>query len=159
MQLNQDATGEDVRSNRNSGSLSFIKRNIVRGLKFTIAGGAGFFIAEGLIGLGILAVGLQYLVEINIVAAILSIAGGFFINEYWTSRNEGDHSGSILGLVARLLKFELVYGVGNAISISVQLFLYSSFGIYPLLGNIAGAVAALPVNYLISMMVVWRIRL
>lgn len=137
----------------------FIKRNIVRGIKFVIAGGTGFFIAEGLILAGLLLVGEGYLLEINVFAAILSVAGGFLINEYWTSRNEGDHGGNFKGLVFRLFKFELVYALGNAISISVQLLLFYHFGIYPLLGNIAGAVVALPVNYLVSMVVVWRIRL
>lgn len=137
----------------------FIKRNLVRGLKFTIAGGTGFFIAEALIFIGLVAVGTAYLVEINVFAAILSIAGGFFINEYWTSRNEGNHEGNILGLLFRLFKFELVYGMGNVISIAVQLFLFYDFGVYPLIGNIAGAIAALPVNYFVSMVVVWRIKL
>lgn len=139
--------------------LKFAKRNIIRGVKFTVAGGAGFFIAEGLIATGILIAGLPYILEINIVAAVLSIAGGFFINEYWTSKNEGDHSGNILGIFARLFKFELVYALGNAISIAVQLYLFHTFNIYPLIGNIAGAAVALPVNYFVSMLVVWRIKL
>lgn len=145
--------------NSDARGLPFVRRNIIRGLKFTIAGGTGFFIAEALIALGILIAGLPYLVEINIIAAVLSIAGGFFINEYWTSRNEGDHTGNIGGLLFRLLKFEMVYALGNALSIEVQLFLYHTFNIYPLLGNIAGAAAALPVNYVISMLAVWRIKL
>lgn len=147
----QDPSGESV--------LEFAKRNIVRGFKFTVAGGTGFFIAEGLIAAGILVAGLPYLLEINIVAAVLSIAGGFFINEYWTSRNEGDHSGNIMGVLVRLFKFEIVYAMGNALSIAVQLYLFHNFNIYPLIGNIAGAVVALPVNYFVSMLVVWRIKL
>ncbi len=138
---------------------SFVKRNIVRGFKFTVAGGAGFFIAEALLFIGLFLVGETYLLEINIFAAILSIAGGFFINEFWTSKNEGNHGGNITGLLFRLLKFEMVYGVGNIISIAVQLFLFYHFAVYPLLGNIAGAVVALPVNYFVSMVVVWRIKL
>lgn len=137
----------------------FVKRNLMRGIKFTIAGGTGFFIAEALIFIGLVLVGSTFLLEINILAAIVSIAGGFLINEFWTARNEGNHGGNISGLLFRLLKFELVYGLGNAISIAVQLFLFYDFGIYPLLGNIAGAVAALPVNYFVSMVVVWRIKL
>lgn len=137
----------------------FIKRNVVRGFKFALAGGTGFFIAESLIFLGLVLVGDTYLIEINVVAAILSVAGGFFINEYWTSRNEGEHGGRMSGLVFRLFKFELVYALGNAISIAVQLFLFYEFSIYPLIGNIAGALVALPVNYFVSMVVVWRIRL
>ena len=68
-----------------NGSLNwdFVKRNIVRGFKFTVAGGTGFFIAEAILFLGIALVGESYLLEINSIAAILRIAGGFFINELW----------------------------------------------------------------------------
>lgn len=138
---------------------SFVKRNIIRGLKFVVAGGTGFFIAELLIFLGLVLLGDPFLLGINIFAAIVSVAGGFIINEYWTSRNEGDHEGHFRGLFFRLIKFELVYALGNVISISVQLFLFYRFAVYPLLGNIAGAVVALPVNYFISMIVVWKIKL
>lgn len=140
-------------------SWGFVRRNIVRGFKFAVAGGTGFLIAEGLIFMGLVLVGDNYLLQINAVAAILSIAGGFFINEHWTSRNEGDHGGSVGGMLFRLFKFELVYGLGNIISIAVQLFLFYYFSVYPLIGNIAGAVAALPANYFVSMVVVWRIKL
>lgn len=137
----------------------FIKRNIVRGFKFTVAGGTGFLIAELILFIGLVTAGAAFLVEIDIVAFVTSVAAGFFINEYWTSRNEGYHGGKITGLAVRLLKFELVYALGNAVSIAVQLLLYYDLSINPLLGNIAGAIAALPVNYIVSMVVVWRISL
>ena len=138
---------------------SFIARNLKRGSKFVIAGGSGFLTAELILFIGLRLAGIAYLVEINIVAAILSVTLGFFINEYWTSRNEGNHEGGYLGLSTRLVKFQLIYALGNVVSILTQLFLVYTFGISPLIGNVFGAIAALPVNYAISMILVWRIKL
>lgn len=157
--MQNESTGFENENNREGLTWSFVKRNLIRGLKFVVAGGTGFFIAEILIFLGLVLLGKQYLLGINIFAAIVSVAGGFLINEYWTSRNEGDHNGNFMGLFIRLMKFEMVYALGNAISISVQLFLFYRFGIYPVIGNIAGAIVALPVNYFVSMVVVWKIKL
>ena len=67
--------------------------------------------------------------------------------------------GNIPCFHVRLLKFDVVYGVCNIISIAVHLFLFYHFAVYPLIGNIAGAAVALPFNYFVSMVVVWRIKL
>lgn len=145
-----------INQDKNAG---FIARNVKRGSKFLIAGGSGFLTAEFILFLGLRLVGVSYLVEINIVAAILSVTLGFFINEYWTSRNEGNHDGGYFGLSIRLVKFQLIYALGNVVSILTQLFFYYILHVTPLIGNIFGAIAALPVNYVISMILVWRIKL
>lgn len=157
MQVEQENT--DSGNSRGWLSWSFIRRNIIRGFKFALAGGAGFIVAEFILFLGLVIVGVSYIVAIDVFAGVLSVAFGFVINEYWTSRNEGDHSGKKKGFAFRLVKFELVYGLGNIISFGVQILLLQKFGLDPLIGNIAGAIAALPVNYFISMLAVWRIRL
>lgn len=141
------------------GSSSFIVRNLIRGFKFVVAGGSGFLAAELILFLGLRLAGISYLIEINIIAAILSVTLGFFINEYWTSRNEGNHDGGNMGLAVRLVKFQMTYALGNVVSILTQLFLFYVFQVSPLIGNIFGAAAALPVNYVISMVLVWRIKL
>lgn len=136
-----------------------LSRNAKRGFKFVVAGGSGFLSAEAILFIGLYIATIKYLIEINIVAAILSVSLGFVINEYWTSRNEGEHGGGFQGLTIRWIKFEFVYAFGNVVSILTQLFFVYTFGMSPLVGNIFGAIAALPVNYVISMILVWRIKL
>jgi putative flippase GtrA len=134
------------------------KRSIRRAFFFSVTGGLGFLAAEAIIYIGVRLAGLSFIVPINLAAAITSVSIGFFLNEHLTVRSEGDHAGGTKGVLYRLLKFQLIFALGNAISISVQLWLLHWFGIIPVVGNIVGAVAAFPVNYSVSMLYVWKIK-
>jgi putative flippase GtrA len=135
-----------------------VKRSIRRALFFSVIGGLGFLAAEAIIYFGVRLTGLDYIVPINVVAALTSVSIGFFLNEHLTVRGEGDHTGGPKGVLYRLLKFQLIFALGNAISISVQLLLLNWFGVIPVIGNIVGAIVAFPVNYSVSMLYVWKIR-
>jgi putative flippase GtrA len=143
-----------------------------RPLRFALVGGISFVVAEIILGIGLLFLtggtmriqSEQYLstslIVLNSTAAVLSVATGFFVNERVTVRDQGEQSKrNVRDVAFRLLKFEMVYGLGNVVSILTQLLLLRSFSISPLLGNIAGVALAYPVNYSISMTYVWKVRI
>lgn len=113
---------------------------------------------EAVLAGGLFVLGTIYIIPVNVIAVFISVAIGFFFNEYWTVRKEGYHGGMRIGLTVRLLKFELVYAAGSALGIIVQLLIYHNFGLHPVFSNIVGALAAYPLNYFTSMLYVWRIR-
>ncbi len=142
---------------------------IFRAAKFGVAGAVGFLVAEIIIIAGLYAIygkqtvsGEIYssptLLGLNIVAFVVGVTVGFFINERITVRNIGDQKSRGFAKVGiRLLKFQGVYAVGNAITIGIQLGLLKLISLPPAIGNIIGAIVAFPVSYFFSMRVVWRL--
>ncbi len=141
-----------------NGRYAVLISNLIRGSKFSVVSVVSFGIEEAILAGGLYGFGFKYIIPVNIAAVFFSVAFGFLANEWWTVRHEGYHGGALWGLVARLLKFEIIYAAGSAIGIIVQLLIYYNFGINPVIANIAGALVAYPVNYVISLLYVWRIR-
>ncbi len=135
-----------------------ILANFIRGSKYSVVSVASFGLEELILAAGLFFFTVRFIIPVNVAAVFFSVAFAFFANEYWTVRREGDHSGQRRGLTVRLLKFEVVYAAGSAVGILVQLFIYYRFGINPVISNIGGALAAYPMNYLTSLLYVWRIR-
>jgi putative flippase GtrA len=148
---------------------------LFRAAEFGIAGAIGFLVSEGIIALGILVLygkvnipGSTFsslsLIVVNAVAFAIGVTVAFFVNEAVTVRSREKtgkrkaRNGVIIPILIRLGKFQLVYLLGNIITIGVELGLLGEFYISPLLGNVAGAIAAYPVTYLISMRYVWKVR-
>ena len=137
---------------------------LFKAIKFGMAGIVGFIVAEIIIILGLLVIygntsvpseiySSSTLLGLNITAFVIGVAVGFFINERITIKISGKgHWNTII----RLFKFELVYALGNAITIGIQILLLKSYSLSPALGNIIGAIVAFPASYLISMRVVWH---
>lgn len=134
-----------------------VKANAKRGVKFLIAGIGGFLFVELLLYIGIRLFSTSALPEIDVVSAFLSVMFGFSINEHWSTAGDGYHPKGALKWVERLFLFEGVYAFGNVVSIAVQLFLFYYFGILPYIGTFIGTLVAFPLNYLISMKIVWKI--
>ncbi len=134
-----------------------VKANAKRGVKFLIAGIGGFLFVELLLYIGIRLFSTSALPEIDVVSAFLSVMFGFSVNEHWSTAGDGYHPKGALKWVERLLLFEGVYAFGNVVSIAVQLFLFYYFGILPYIGTFIGTLVAFPLNYLISMKIVWKI--
>lgn len=132
--------------------------NLIRGSKYSLVSILSFGVEEGVLAGIIYSLGFSYIIIANIVAVFTSVAFGFFLNEHWTVRNEGEHGGGYRGLIIRMLIFQVIYALGSAVGILVQLFFYYTFGINPVIANIAGAIAAYPMNYVISLLYVWRIK-
>lgn len=133
--------------------------NIIRGTKFSFISLFSFGIEEFVLWAGLVLAGMRYLILTAAVSVVVSVAAGFLLNEWWTVRKEGEHGGALKGLMIRLAKFEIVYALGSAVGIVVMLLIVWAFGINPVIANLGGAIAAYPLNYVISMLYVWRIRI
>ncbi len=132
--------------------------NLVRILKFGTVGIFTFSIEETVIGIGYTLLGPAYLIPVNILSVLSSVTVSFLLNENWTVRHEGYHGGQILGLIWRWLKFQGVYVAGSAVGVIVQLSVFHTYGLHPILANMLGAMAGYPLNYFSTMIFVWRIR-
>jgi putative flippase GtrA len=142
---------------------------IFRAAKFGVAGAIGFVVAEVIIIIGLYALygktnvpsaiySSHVLLALNIVAFVIGVTVGFFVNERITVRNQGEQKiGGARNVAMRLLKFQGVYAIGNAITIGVQLALLEALSLSPAIGNVIGAIVAFPVSYFVSMRVVWRL--
>ena len=135
-----------------------IRKNLFRSIKYSLSGYLGFFALEIVTFLGLRLVGYGRIVEIDAVAFFTGVSFEFLVNEYWTTRNEGLHEGSLRGFFLRLGKFQVLNILGNTIAISVQLALLHYLGVYPLIGNVVGSAIAFPFNYVIQMKTVWGIE-
>lgn len=144
---------------------------IFRLAKFGLAGIVGFLVLEALLTVGLYAIyghadipsdasSSPTLLALDILASVVSVTVGFYVNEKTTVSDLTHLRGrGAKDWLRRLLKYQGVYVVGNAITIGVQLVLLAAFSVSPPVGNVVGAIVAYPPSYLISMKVVWRARL
>src|SRR5579872_312524 len=106
---------------------------LFRAAKFGIAGIVGFFVAELILTIGVYelyhnlnvqssAYASPTLLELNVLAFGIGVTVSFFINEKITVNNEAEQKKSqgAKNTIIRLLKFQLVYLAGNAVTIGVQ---------------------------------------
>jgi putative flippase GtrA len=141
------------------GISSFARNNWARFIKFLSTGFVAFLFSELVIYLGLVIAGKENIVSIDVVAAATSVAFGFYLNDAWTTRNAGYHPKGTKITAIRLMAYEGVYALGNVIALSIQLFLLYEYQVNPLLGNLVGAVIATPFNYMVTMKLIWRIKL
>lgn len=144
------------------------KYHVFRLAQFGLAGIVGFLVLEAILVAGLYAMygsaslpstfaSSPSLISLDIFASVVGVVVGFFVNERTTVRHlTARQPKGLSETLVRLGKFEGVYAFGSAVTIGVQLALLAAFALPPALGNIAGAVAAYPVSYLISMRVVWK---
>ena len=144
------------------------RHGVVRAAEFGVAGIVGFAVAEAIIVGGLfLAEGTPQvpsgysssplLLAVDFVAFVVGVTVGFFVNERTTVRGVPGREGGGKGTALRLLKYQGVYVVGNAITIGTQLALLAAFALSPAVGVLVGAVVAYPVSYVISMRFVWKV--
>jgi putative flippase GtrA len=154
-------SGEEGRGDSNllGGLAAFARNNWARFIKFLSTGLIAFLFSELVIYIGLVIAGKANIVPIDVVAAATSIALGFLLNDAWTTRNAGYHPKGTKITVFRLIAYEGVYALGNVIALSIQLFLLYEYQVNPLLGNLVGAIIATPFNYLVTMKLIWRIKL
>jgi len=141
---------------------------VLRAVKFGVAGIVGFAVAEAIIVAGLfltngtLEVPSGYssspsLLAVDIVAFVIGVTVGFFVNERTTVKDAPSRESGGGGTAVRLAKYQGVYVLGNAITIGTQLVLLAAFALSPAIGVLAGAVVAYPVSYVISMRFVWKV--
>lgn len=141
-----------------TGRLQIIVSNIIRIFKFGLVGILTFSIEESVIGIGYTFLGSAYLIPVNVLSVLSSVTASFLLNENWTVRHEGYHGGQFIGLLWRWVKFQGVYVAGSAVGVLVQLHIYHTYGLHPILANMVGALAGYPLNYFSTMIFVWKIR-
>lgn len=140
---------------------------VLRAAEFGVAGMVGFLVAEAIVVGLFLAYGnvelpsgfssSPTLLIIDIAAFVVGVTVGFFVNERTTVRSvpaRGNDGGR--GLLVRLVKYQGVYVLGNAITIGTQLALLGAFALSPVVGVMVGAVVAYPPSYVVSMRFVWK---
>ena len=143
-------------------------RRFFRVAAFGISATAGFLVAEAVIVLGLYLVfgrleipgdmsSSPSLLGLDIFALATGVAASFVLNERTTVRDVRARDRGTGGTLGRLVRFEGVSAVGNAIVIVVQLALLAEFGLSPAIGSVVGAILGFPVSYLMSMRVVWKI--
>lgn len=149
----------EAETGNGTGISGFVRNNLHRFLKFLAVGGSSFLFSEFILFVTRHVFFVPNLLAVEILAMVLSVSLGYALNEIWTSRGAGWHGKGIAGILVRLLIYQVIYLGGNAVSISIQLYLYYYHGISVLIGNILGAAVATPINYALSMTLVWRIKI
>ncbi len=132
------------------------RREIFRFIKYGLVGSTGLFLAVGLLW-----VFVEYLHMLYIIASLLSgeigITFNFFWYEVWTFRDI-KLSLSFSQLFSRWLKFNLVRAAGIGLSLGILTLMVEVFKVHYFIANIAGTVAAIIFNYIISIEWIWRIK-
>jgi len=144
------------------------KYGVFKIAKFGIASGTGFLVSEVILTLGDLplygttsipsvASSSPPFLALEIGALAFGVFIAFIMNERFTFhvRPTPEH-GRWNGRAARLLRFEGVNAVGNAVVIVVQFALLAALSLSPLIGNVVGAIVSYPITYLISLRFVWK---
>jgi putative flippase GtrA len=138
-------------------------------VRFAVASGIGFLIAETILVLGVIASyhttrvpGLSdspTILELDALGLVTGVTAAFLINERVTVKGLGEErrKGRANWLV-RLCKYQLVSLLGNLIIVGVQLALLATTSLSPVFGSVVGAVVSYPVTYAVSMRFVWRVH-
>ncbi len=137
---------------------SIFAKNFHRSIKFSISGWIGFGFVELFTYLLFHVLKVGNLISVSI-SFLLGVAIEYLFNEFWTTREAGIHSGSYLGLIRRMIKFEFINIGGTVVSISIQYILFTLFNLEPLLGNLIGSAISFPFNYYLQMRKTWEIEL
>jgi len=141
-----------------------------RVVKFAVASGIGFLIAEGILVLGVVAFyhdtkvpsvafSSPSLLGLDALAFGVGVTAAFLINERVTVVGQGAERrrGRVSWLV-RLCKYQLASLVGNVVIVAVQLALLATVSLSPVYGSVVGAVVSYPVTYAVSMYFVWKVH-
>jgi putative flippase GtrA len=143
------------------------KYHVFKLAKFSIASGTGFLVSEALLALGLLglygkvsapkdAYSSPIFLALDVGVLAFGVFVAFVLNERFTVQvHRTQKNWKSRGRPARLLKFEGVNAMGNAVSIGVQFALLAMLSVEPVVGSVVGAIVSYPVTYLISMRFVW----
>lgn len=134
-----------------------IDKNLHRSIKFSVSGWIGFGFVELFTYVFFHLLSLENLVA-DSAAFIIGVAIEYIINEFWTTRDAGIHTGSTFGVMKRLFKFEILNLAGTGIAIGVQFVLFVFLHLEPLIGNLVGSGIAFPINYYLQMKITWGIE-
>jgi putative flippase GtrA len=145
----------------------FVERfAVLRIIKFAIATGLGFLIAEGILILGVFvlyhAIGVPGISDSPTILGLDALALGsgstlaFLVNERVTVTKYDSRTSA--SWPVRWAKYQLAKLLGNIIIVVVQLLLLVAVALSPIFGSIVGAIVSYPVTYAVSMRFVWRLH-
>jgi putative flippase GtrA len=139
-------------------------------LKFALATGIGFLIAEAILVMGLIffynttkipseTYSSFTILGLNALAFGLGVTIAFVINERVTVSGESEQRSGLVSWFGRWGKYQLASLLGNVITVLIQLVLLAAMSLSPVFGNIIGAVVSYPLTYIVSMRFVWKIHL
>jgi putative flippase GtrA len=148
-------------SGRRPGSFAFL-----RIVKFAIATGLGFLIAEFVLVLGVFALyqtiavpGISSsptILTLDALALGIGSTAAFLVNERVTIKNRGSKKWT--NWLARWGRYQLAKLLGNILIVVIQLVLLATVSLSPVYGAIVGAILTYPVTYAVAMVFVWRVH-
>ena len=124
-------------------------------LKFCLVGALGFLVNTGLLWILTDGVGLYYVLS-SAISIEASILFNFSLNDTWTFRNRKGLGNSIL---VRAIRYNLVCIAGALLNLGILTLMTEAFGVYYLISNLVGMIAAVLWNYTGSIKWAWRKRL
>jgi putative flippase GtrA len=146
---------------------AFLRRSaFVRVVKFAIATGFGFLVAELVLVLGMFAV--YHTIEVPGLSSSPTILGldalalgtgssvAFVVNERSTVTKLD--SRTTASWPVRWVKYQFAKLLGNILIVITQLALLATIALSPVYGSIVGAIVSYPITYAVSMVFVWRIN-
>jgi dolichol-phosphate mannosyltransferase len=122
-------------------------------LRFAIVGCSGILVNMGLLWLLTTFADIYYLVS-SIIAIEVSIINNFIWNDRWTFGGEKAHRGR--SFATRIGLFHLVSAGGAVINWLILFVLTEFAGVYYLVSNLAGILAAFVWNYLVNRHYTWK---
>jgi putative flippase GtrA len=138
----------------------------LRVVKFAIATGLGFLVAEAILVLGVFALyhdievpGLSSsptILALDALALGVGSTAAFLVNERATVTKYESRTTS--SWPVRWAKYQFAKLLGNILIVITQLALLATISLSPVYGSIVGAIVSYPVTYAVSMVFVWRIN-
>jgi putative flippase GtrA len=146
---------------KRGGSFAFL-----RIVKFAIATGLGFLVAEAVLVLGVIALyhtwtvpGLSEsptILGLDALGLGVGSTAAFLLNERVTVTKQDSRTSA--SWPVRWVKYQLAKLLGNILVVVVQLALLATVSLSPIYGSIVGAILSYPVTYAVSMVFVWRLH-
>lgn len=128
-----------------------INNNFLRYIKYSFVGFMGFIVVEAL---SFVTIEAHFDEIVGVTGAyMVSIAVTFIINSKFTVRSKSYRRPKVP--VDKFHLFVISGILANAGYILFQYFLYSDFGLTPLIGNLLGGMFITPTNYYYRMKKVW----
>jgi len=125
-----------------------------RFLRFCLVGLSGVGVNLGFLWLLTEHLGLFYLIS-AVFSIEISIVYNFILNEFWTFRDRVSHSSDKI-MLKRMIKFNLICGVGAAINVLVLAALTELIGLYYLVSALFGIGVATLWNYGMNIKWTWN---
>lgn len=128
----------------------------IKMIKFGLVGLSGILVNLSFLYFFTEYLGFYYIIA-SLIAIEISILSNFFLNDLWTF-NPGNKMDSFTqNRFQRLFSFQFISIIGVIINVGILYILTEFFGIYYLISNLGGIVAAFFWNYLLNRHFTWKL--